>query len=62
MGGLVNGGIGVGKTETIKSLGRSLAKPLIIWSCRGGSSYYGLSRIFTGMAIGGCWLCLDEIN
>lgn len=62
MGGLINGGTGVGKTETIKSLARSLAKPFIQWSCRGGTSYNGLSRIFAGMAISGCWLCLDEIN
>mmetsp|Transcript_9201 Transcript_9201/g.8585 ORF Transcript_9201/g.8585 Transcript_9201/m.8585 type:complete len:589 (-) Transcript_9201:385-2151(-) len=62
LGGMINGNFGVGKTETIKSLARSLAKPFIVWSCRGGCSYSGLSRIFSGMVIGGWWLCLDEIN
>ena len=62
MGGLINGNFGVGKTETIKSLARTMAKPFLQWSCRGGCSYSGLSRIFQGMALGGWWLSLDEIN
>jgi hypothetical protein len=62
MGCLIYGGYGVGKTETIKSLAKYLAKPFKIWSCRGGNSYQGLSRIFSGMIIGGFWLTLDEIN
>eukprot|EP00347_Sterkiella_histriomuscorum_P007658 403348070 len=62
IGGLIYGPQGVGKTETIQSLARTLAKPFLLWSCRGGCSYNGLSRIFAGMAIGGQWLCMDEIN
>jgi cystathionine beta-lyase family protein involved in aluminum resistance len=62
IGGLINGNYGVGKTETIKTLARCLAKPFISWSCRGGCTYNGLSRIFSGMIIGGWWLSLDEIN
>jgi hypothetical protein len=62
MSTLIKGNFGVGKSETIKSLALSLAKPFFEWSCRGGCSYYGLSRILTGTIIGGWWLCLNDIN
>ena len=62
LGGLINGSSGVGKTETVKALCHGLARPYISWTCRGGTSYQCLARILKGMAMGGFWICLDEIN
>ena len=62
LGGLINGDFGIGKTQTITALCHYLAKKQIKWSLRGGGSYICLGNILSAMAIGGFWLCLDEIN
>jgi menaquinone-dependent protoporphyrinogen IX oxidase len=39
-----------------------IARPLIVWDCRGGSTYDCLNRLCIGMAKGGFWVYIDEVN
>lgn len=51
-----------GKTETIRSLTRALAKPLYIINCNNSISYDCVTRIFKGMVSCGAWVCFENFD
>jgi len=62
-GALIYGNQGSGKTETIRNFSKMLARPLILWNCQGQSTTQtSISRLCTGMAKGGYWICLDDLD
>lgn len=58
----ISGPAGVGKTELMKDLARSLATNVIVFNCSEEVSTQTLTRFFKGIASSGIWCCLDEFN
>ncbi|XP_025074096.1 dynein heavy chain 7, axonemal-like [Pogonomyrmex barbatus] len=58
----VIGPTGTGKTETIKSLTRALAKPFYIINCNNSTSYDCAIRIFKGVISSGTWACFENFD
>ncbi|XP_012233843.2 dynein axonemal heavy chain 7-like [Linepithema humile] len=58
----VAGPTGSGKTETIKSLTRALAKPFYAVNCNNDISYNCVIQIFKGMISCGAWICFESFH
>ena len=56
------GPAGTGKTMAIKDIGRILGKYVVTFHCSNQIGVDGLSKVLKGVAMTGCWGCLDDFS
>ena len=61
-GGLLSGGPGSGKTDTVTGLARTLGKMCIVWNCADHFEFGLFNNVFLGMVLSGVWCTFNHVN